>query len=414
MYSDEYTDGAEFSFPRALTVSEISEFIKRLFDGVPQFSSLSVQGEISNFKNHFGTGHFYFTLKDENASIKAVMFRSYASAVKFNPENGMKVTVHGRISTYPRDGQYQIYCDRMEPLGIGALFAAYEQLKKKLFSEGLFDEAHKKPLPKFPSKVGVVTSETGAAVRDIINISSRRWPLAELILYPALVQGDGAAPSVIKGIEFFNKNNAADVIIIGRGGGSIEDLWAFNDESLARAIYASDIPIVSAVGHETDFTISDFVADVRAPTPSAAAEIVLPDFSEVRRTLLSLDSRQKSGIISLLSSNGLTLRRLAERRVLTDPMAFIEDRVTQLNVISEKLTRLTDTKLTDMKNKLTKSSAMLNTLSPLAVLSRGYGAVSTEDGAIVKSVSDVKEHDVVNVKLRDGYFKSSVNEVVKG
>lgn len=413
MEYEEYTDGVEYSFPRALSVSEISEFIKRIFDGVPQFSSLSVQGEISNFKNHFGTGHFYFTLKDENASIKAVMFRSYAASVKFVPENGMKVTVHGRISTYPRDGAYQIYCDRMEPLGIGALYAAYEQLKKKLNAEGLFDEAHKKTLPKYPSTVGVVTSQTGAAVRDIINISGRRWPLAKLVLYPALVQGDGAASSVIRGIEYFNTNNNADVIIIGRGGGSIEDLWAFNDEALARAIYRSEIPIVSAVGHETDYTIADFVADVRAPTPSAAAEIVLPDVSEIRRALAVLDTRQRKSVGSKLSECGLTLRRLSERRALTDPMAFIEDRVTQLSSISEKLTRLTQLKLSDMRNKLTSSASMLNSLSPLSVLSRGYGAVSS-GGAIVKSVDDVKAGDAVKVKLKDGYFRSTVDAVVKG
>ncbi len=433
MYYGEYGGDAEYSFPRALSVSEINEFIKRLFDGVPQFANLSVQGEISNFKNHFATGHFYFTLKDENSAIKAVMFRTFASQVKFKPENGMKVTVHGRISAYPRDGQYQIYCDRMEPLGVGALYAAYEQLKKKLGAEGLFDESHKRPLPHFPKNVGVITSESGAAVRDIINVAGRRWPIARIILYPALVQGDGAAASVISGIDYFNANMNADVLIIGRGGGSIEDLWAFNNEELARTIYNSKIPVISAVGHETDFTISDFVSDVRAPTPSVAAEIALPDITEIRRAVASLDLRQKTALSAAVKSKAETLKRYSEKRVLKDPMAFIDDRILQLGGLSDKLKLLTEhrlietqnriassneklkvmteQKLRDLKNKLSVSSGKLDSLSPLAVLSRGYGAVTSDGGKIIKSVRDVAPGDRINVRLRDGALISEVKDV---
>lgn len=412
MYSDEYPGVVpEFKFPRALTVSEINDFIKRIFDGMPQFSDLLIQGEISNFKNHYATGHFYFTLKDESSAIRAVMFRSYAERVKFVPENGMKVTVHGRISAYPRDGQYQIYCDTMEPLGVGSLFAAFEQLKNKLSKEGLFDEAHKKTLPRFPETVGVVTSATGAAVRDIINISRRRWPIAKILIYPALVQGEGAAKSVAGGIEYFNATNSADVIIIGRGGGSIEDLWAFNDEALARTVYASEIPVISAVGHETDFTISDFVADLRAPTPSAAAELALPNIEEVKEYFLTVSARIAAALNHRLENYRTVLSKIGSSRVLTDPMAYVEDRTLQLSNIYEKLLASEECVLNDKTVKIKNLAGLLNAFSPLSAISRGYGAVTDGGGKIIKSVKSVSVGDVVNISLSDGRITAVAKEI---
>ncbi|MBQ7714550.1 MAG: exodeoxyribonuclease VII large subunit [Clostridia bacterium] len=417
MYTDDsYGSGYDPDprFPRPLTVSEINEFIKRIFDGIPQLTDIYINGEISNFKDHYSTGHLYFTLKDDSSSIKAVMFRAHASRVKFIPENGMKVTVHGRISTYPKDGQYQIYCDSMEPLGIGALFAAFEQLKKKLAAEGLFDEAHKKSLPEYPSSVGVVTSATGAAVKDIINIAGRRYPLAEIVVYPALVQGSGAAESLLNGIRYFNESKSCDVIIIGRGGGSIEDLWAFNDEALAREIYASDIPIISAVGHETDFTICDFVSDVRAPTPSAASELALPDSSELRSRLSSILLRQRAAIDSKISSYSAILERYKASRTLTDHMAYIDDRYMHVSMLAERLTGAGERSMNDRRNTLSSLSGMLNTLSPLAVLSRGYSMTVDGEGTLVKSVDCVSEGEEIVIKVSDGSFGAEVKSIIKG
>lgn len=263
-------DYSNMRFPSALTVTELNQYVKDLLDLNPPLTDIYIKGEISNLKAH-SSGHLYFTMKDEQSALKCVMFRSSAAGLSFTPENGMKITAHGRISAFVRDGAYQLYCDSMEPDGVGSLYIAFEQLKKKLQSEGLFSEERKKPIPKIPSRVGVVTSPTGAAVRDIINVCKRRFPYAHVIVYPALVQGDGAVESVAAGIDYFNRVGGADVLIVGRGGGSIEDLWAFNSEVVARAVAKSSIPVISAVGHETDFTICDFVADKRAPTPSAAA-----------------------------------------------------------------------------------------------------------------------------------------------
>lgn len=260
---------------RIITVSELNEYIKMVLENDELLMRVFIKGEISNFTNHYKTGHFYFSLKDEGGAVRAVMFRGSASKLKFVPENGMRVVVGGRVGVFPRDGQYQVYAETMEPDGVGALYVAYEQLKAKLEKEGLFDAAKKKPLPKIPTRIGIITSPTGAAIRDIINILGRRFPLAKAVLYPALVQGEGAAPDLVRGIDYFNSAGNVDVIIIGRGGGSLEDLWAFNDETLARRVAASKIPVISAVGHETDFTLCDFAADRRAPTPSAAAELAV-------------------------------------------------------------------------------------------------------------------------------------------
>ncbi len=413
MYTDDLSTG-EYANPRSISVTQLNDFIKRLIDMRPELTDLYVQGEISNFKNHYSTGHCYFTLKDENSAVRVVMFKSNAARMKFVPENGMKVTVHGRVSVYARDGQYQIYCDTIEPLGIGALYAAFEQLKKKLYAEGLFDPAHKKSIPKYPVRIGVVTSATGAAVRDIINVTKRRWPIAELIVYPALVQGDGAEQSLIDGLDHFNSTSGADVIIIGRGGGSIEDLWAFNGERLARAIYSSGIPVISAVGHETDFTIADFVSDVRAPTPSAAAEIAVPDAAEMKQSIAALSSRSRASLGAMIKSYESSLKRYSSSRVLTDPMAFFEDRILQLGSLSDRLKNSASAVIENRKNSLSSLGGILNSLSPLSVLSRGYGAVTDKDGKVVKSVVKLKAGDLIRVKLSDGVAGAEVRTVDGG
>lgn len=311
---------------RIITVSELNEYIKMVLENDELLMRVFVKGEISNFTNHYKTGHFYFSLKDEGGAVRAVMFRGSASKLKFVPENGMRVVVGGRVGVFPRDGQYQVYAETMEPDGVGALYVAYEQLKAKLEKEGLFDAAKKKPLPKIPTRIGIITSPTGAAIRDIINILGRRSPASKAVLYPALVQGEGAAPDLVRGIGYFNDAGNVDVIIIGRGGGSLEDLWAFNDETLARRVAASKIPVISAVGHETDFTLCDFAADRRAPTPSAAAELAVPETGELSRKLSNVTARL--GLL-MEGKTGLyreRLTRLASARVLMSPMNMIDDK----------------------------------------------------------------------------------------
>ena len=339
MNGNEYLAKPEGKFPGALTVTQLNEFIKRVIDTTPQLTDVYVKGEISNFKNHYSTGHYYFTLKDEGGQLKSVMFRSAAAKMKFIPEDGMKVTAHGRISSFVRDGTYQLYCDSMEPDGVGALYVAFEQLKRKLEAEGLFDPARKRPLPKIPTRVGIITSATGAAIRDMINVCGRRFPYAKLVLYPTLVQGPDAPPQLIAGMQYFNEAKSVDVIIIGRGGGSIEDLWAFNDEGVARAVAASQIPVISAVGHDTDFTICDFVADRRAPTPSAAAELAVPETSELKRKIQNIVTREADVIGSMLKIRREKLISLANTRAMTNPMNFIDDRRMTADLLGDRLKR---------------------------------------------------------------------------
>ena len=370
--------------------------------------SVCVRGEISNFTNHYKTGHFYMTLKDEASLIKAVMFRGNASKLKFLPENGMKVIVTGRVSAYIRDGQYQIYIDSMEPDGIGALYIAYEQLKKKLAAEGLFDREKKKPLPKIPTRIGIITSPTGAAIRDIINILGRRFPLCRPILYPSLVQGDGASAQIIAGIDYFNEKKNVDVLIVGRGGGSLEDLWAFNDEALCRRVAASDIPIISAVGHETDFTLCDFAASVRAPTPSAAAELAVPESSELKRKINNVNTRME-----LLCGQRITLLKeklisLSNSRVLTNPMNFIDDRKMALGMTEDKLITRMNTLLERKKSSLVSHAAKLDALNPLSVVARGYSAVFNDEGKLIKSISQTKKGDMVSFMVTDGKISAEV------
>lgn len=400
------------SFPSAVSVSELNTFIKMLLESAPTLNDVYVKGEISNFKNHISSGHFYFSLKDKDSQIKAVMFRSSASKMKFVPENGMMVVAHGRVASYVRDGQYQLYADSTEPDGVGALYVAFEQLKQRLAAQGVFAPEKKNPLPKIPQTIGVITSPTGAAVRDIINIATRRFPFAKIVVYPALVQGENAASSLISGIRYFNDTGSADVIIIGRGGGSIEDLWAFNDENLAKTVCASEIPVISAVGHETDFTICDFAADLRAPTPSAAAELAVPDTAELKHKINNIISRESAVLLQMLSAKRETLARYEKSRYLSSPGHMIDDRRMTLVLSSERLMTSAAHVNEIKKHALSALSGKLEALSPLAVLSRGYGVVSSEEGKVIKEIADVSVGDKITVKVRDGEIYAGVSGTV--
>ncbi len=394
-----------------LTVTQVNEYIKSIFDGSSFLGDICIKGEISNFTNHYKTGHMYFTLKDEGGVLRAVMFRFNASGLKFLPENGMRVIAHGRISSYVKDGSYQIYVDSMEPDGIGALYIAFEQLKEKLSAEGLFDKTYKKPIPRYPSKIGIVTSATGAAIRDMINVSKRRFPMTELILFPCLVQGENAPEQIAQGIKFFNSRCRVDTIIIGRGGGSLEELWAFNNEALARVIFASDIPIISAVGHETDFSISDFVADMRAPTPSAAAELALPDFVKEKEHLELLLSVMRKDLYGRISTLNERLDQISKKRCLSSPDALIDDKRISLDNVStrlfDKMSALIDKKMSDLRY----STASLEALNPLKVIARGYSAVYKTDGKLIKSIKDVEINDKIEFKTVDGSVTATVDGV---
>lgn len=397
---------------RIITVSELNEYIKMVLEHDELLMRIFVKGEISNFTNHYKTGHFYFSLKDEGGTVRAVMFRGSAARLKFMPENGMRVIVGGRVGVFPRDGQYQIYAETMEPDGIGALYIAYEQLKKKLEAEGLFDASRKKPLPKIPTRIGVITSPTGAAIRDIIHILGRRFPLARVILYPALVQGEGAAPDLVRGLDYFNQMGNVDVIIIGRGGGSLEDLWAFNDETLARHVAASRIPVISAVGHETDFTLCDFAASRRAPTPSAAAEIAVPETGELARKLANVTSRIELLLEGRLKLYRERLARAAGARVLKDPIYLIDDKRLALGMEERALFDRMGAVLTAKRADFEKDTAKLHALSPLAVLSRGYGAVFDAGGKVIRNAAETRPGERLSVMLSDGDIHTTVDEIV--
>lgn len=385
-----------------ITVSQLNFYIKSLFDSDVNLSYVFLSGEISNFTNHYRTGHLYMTLKDANASVKAVMFRSSASRLKFVPENGMKVIVKGRVSVFERDGQYQVYIDDMQPDGAGALTIAFEQLKAKLQKQGLFDSEAKKPIPKFPRKIGVVTSPTGAAIQDIRNIVFRRFPSAEIILYPVLVQGDGAAQQIADAIEYFNQNDLADVLIVGRGGGSIEDLWAFNEEIVAYAIYNSIIPVISAVGHETDFTISDFVADLRAPTPSAAAELAVPDKAELLNNLNFLFKHCNQAMVDILSGKRNELEYITSSVYLKNPLMLIRQKQMQFDSVTSRIRNSVLLTLAEEKTKFAKVASALDSLSPIKVLARGYSVVTDTDGKIISESENLKKDDIINIKFSKG------------
>ena len=371
------------------SVLQLNEYIKDLLESEPQLAAVTVKGEISNFIHH-RSGHMYFTLKDEDSQIKAVMFRGANMRLTFRPENGQKVVVMGQVSVYPAGGQYQLYVGAMRPDGIGDLYQAYEKLKKQLTEEGLFDERHKKPLPAFPQKIGVITSANGAAVRDIMNVVGRRCPMAQLLLYPAQVQGAGTDSSLIRGLDYFEAQGDIDVIIIGRGGGSLEDLWGFNSERLARRIFEMNTPVISAVGHETDFTICDFVSDKRAPTPSAAAEIAVPDLRVLRQWLDDASDRAVSAALLCVDDR---------RKRLKEEAASYEERSV------ERLFRLKEEKLKGLVGRT-------HSLSPLAVLSRGY-AVASKDGKALKNTEGVSVGDEVELRLQNGKLIAEVTQVGK-
>ena len=385
-----------------LSVSQLNRYIKMNFDADENLVNIFISGEISNFTNHYRTGHLYFTLKDDSAAVRAVMFNSSAKRLKFMPEDGMKVIARGRVSVYEASGQYQLYVDDMQPDGGGALNLAYEQLKEKLQKEGLFSELHKKPLPPYPEKVGVITSPTGAAVRDIINVLGRRFPYAEIVFCPVLVQGEGAHLQLTDAVNLFNSERAADVIIIGRGGGSIEDLWEFNDEGLARAVYNSDIPVISAVGHETDFTICDFVADMRAPTPSAAAELAVPDANELQYALSALKNRMFLNVSSGIADRRSRLEYLTSKGALKSPDEMLSNRSQRLDTAFSKMMSSYENRIGGKKVEFISAATALSKLDPMSVLMRGFAFVSDKNGKNVYSSQALAKGDKINVSFHDG------------
>lgn len=396
-----------------LSVSQLNRYIKMNFDADENLANIFISGEISNFTNHYRTGHLYFTLKDDSAAVRAVMFNSSAKRLKFMPEDGMKVIARGRVSVYEASGKYQLYVDDMQPDGVGALNLAYEQLKEKLQKEGLFSELHKKPLPPYPEKVGVITSPTGAAVRDIINVLGRRFPYAEIVFCPVLVQGDGAHLQLTNAVNLFNSERAADVIIIGRGGGSIEDLWEFNDEGLARAVYNSEIPVISAVGHETDFTICDFVADMRAPTPSAAAELAVPDANELQYALSALKNRMFLNVSSGIADRRSRLEYLTSKGALKSPDEMLSNRSQRLDTAFSKMLSSYENRIGGKKVEFISAATALSKLDPMSVLMRGFAFVSDKSGKNVFSSQSLAKGDKINVRFHDGSAVCEVKEITQ-
>lgn len=394
---------------RALTVSELNNVIKALIDNEPLLDKVCVRGELSNYKI-YPSGHHYFTLKDSESSVRCVMFKSSASKLRFRPESGMGVTAFGRISVYPRDGAYQLYCSNLIPEGTGDLQIAYEQLKAKLAEEGLFDASHKKKLPPFPKRIAIITSSAGAAVHDMIRILGKRWPMTKVILLPVRVQGVEAPPEIAGAIRYANAHNIADVIITGRGGGSIEDLWAFNDERVARAIYASDIPVISAVGHEPDVTISDYVADVRASTPSNAAEIVVPDVADIRELIANLEIRKSQAINKQLVRLSTRLTDLKERRVLQNPMLYVDNKRADLDYLRDRLISSADSIISSRRREFVALAASLDAMSPLKVLGRGYSITADSKGEMVRSINDVERDEKIRICVSDGVIKCRVED----
>ena len=392
-----------------ITVTDLNKYIKNKIDGDEMLNNVLVKGEISNFKNHY-TGHMYFTLKDENSLIKCVMFKSYTTHLSFMPKDGMKVMVLGSVAVFERDGVYQIYAKAMKEDGLGSLYTAYEELKKKLEQEGLFAESHKKKIPFMPKTIGVLTSNTGAVIRDIINVSTRRNPGAHIRLYPVPVQGPGAAEKIAEGIKFMNENKLADVLIIGRGGGSLEDLWPFNEEIVARAIYDSKLPIISAVGHETDFTIADFVADLRAPTPSAAAELAVANIDDVRETLKLYNNRYKVALKKKIELMRLSYEKCMARPAYKNPTQKINEQYMVIDMKVKALQNSMMLKLKEAKTSFVKETAKLDSLSPLKTLTRGYSIVTKqESGKVIKSVDDLNSGEKVNLRLSDGQKTATID-----
>ena len=392
----------------SFTVTELNAHIKQLLDADMLLGNVCVTGELSNYKV-YPSGHHYFTLKDAESSLRCVMFRSSAQSLRFRPASGMSVAAVGRIAVYPRDGAYQLYCTRLIPGGVGDLYAAYEQLKEQLQKEGLFDRAHKKPLPQFPQRIAVITSSAGAAVRDIIRVLGKRWPASEVVLLPVRVQGVEAPAEIAGAIRYANRYHVGDLIITGRGGGSIEDLWAFNDERVARAIYDSDIPVISAVGHEPDVTIADFVADARASTPSNAAEIAVPDQREIYRRLDALQTRMVQSEQKRVKALREQFEKTSRSRALQDPMAFIDDKRMLLDYTQKNLAALAQHQMAQRTQQFTALAAKLDALSPLKVLGRGYAVARNEQGQILRAAQEAAAGEKIEVLLGQGSLNCTVN-----
>lgn len=390
----------------AVSVSQLNNYIKDKIASDENLNNVFVKGEISNFKNHY-TGHMYFTLKDENSLIKCIMFKTYAQRLDFMPKDGMKVFVAGGVSVFERDGVYQIYVKAMQEDGIGLLYKKYEELKQRLEQEGYFKEEHKQKIPQMPKTIGVLTSQTGSVIRDIINVSTRRNPNVHIRLFPVPVQGEGASKKIAEGIKFMNKNKLADVLILARGGGSLEDLWPFNEEIVANAIYNSEIPIISAVGHETDFSISDFVADLRAPTPSAAAELAVPDIYEIKQKINSYQNRLRLTLIKKVEIMKLRYEKCLSSRVFKEPFRDINENYIKIDNYIKRLENVIKNKQKEEKTKYIELISKLDTLSPLKTLIRGYSIIE-QDSKIIKSVKDLKTGDKINIKLVDGNKEAKV------
>lgn len=395
--------------PQVITVSQLNQYLKSRFDSDPNLGSLAIRGEISNYKR-YPSGHHYFSLKDANGVLSCVMFRGAANTLRFVPNNGMQVIAFGRVTVFPRDGRYQLYVDMMTADGVGDLHVAFEQMKEKLECEGLFRPEHKKPIPAYPDRIALITSGAGAAVRDMIRILGARWPMAKVVLLPVRVQGAEAPAELIGALRYANRHQVADVIIIGRGGGSIEDLWAFNDEGLARAIFDSRLPVISAVGHEPDVTISDYVADLRASTPSNGAELAVPDQNEVYAHLSQLRLRLARVMQEKIRLQRKELLRLSSSRVLRDPMAFVRDKRLLLDYQQDRLKTGLERTVARNKQKYAALCAGLDSLSPLKVLARGYGLAQNEQGGVITSVEQVEVGDRIHITMSDGTVDCRVLE----
>lgn len=390
----------------AVTVSQVNSYIKEKIASDEGLNSLIIKGEISNFKNHY-TGHLYFTLKDDKSLIKCIMFKSYAQKLNFMPKDGMKVFVFGEVSVFERDGIYQVYVKAMQEDGVGALYKKYEELKQMLEEQGYFDISHKKKIPQMPKIIGVLTSQTGSVIRDIINVSTRRNPNVQIRLFPVPVQGQDAAPKIAEGIRSMNKNKLADVLILARGGGSLEDLWPFNEEIVAHAIYESELPIISAVGHETDFSISDFVADLRAPTPSAAAELAVPDIYEVKQKILGYKNRLKISLNKKYEMLKLHYEKLTSSFVFKEPLRIINERSILLDNQVKQIENIIKNKKQSEKERYVKLVSKLDTLSPLKTLTRGYSIIE-QKGKIINSVKELQEGNEIDIQMIDGKAKAKI------
>lgn len=397
----------EFFRPEPMTVSALNRYVKNLIDNDELLGMVYIKGEISNFKKHY-SGHLYFTLKDESCLIKCVMFKTYTPNLDFEPKDGDSVLILGSVAVYERDGIYQIYVKGMEIDGVGALYAEYEKLKARLADEGLFDEDKKKPIPMLPKSIGVITSKTGAVIRDIINVTTRRFPNVNIKLYPASVQGAGAAATIVKALEYFNEKKNVDVIIVARGGGSLEDLWPFNEEVTARAIYASEIPVISAVGHETDFTIADFVADLRAPTPSAAGELAVPEINEVKWKINNSQNKLKILLKQKVEAMKARFEKIMKSRIFKDPFDMLRQRQMTISNFEKQMANKVKLNLKDNRISLIEKISKLDALSPLKTLTRGYAIVENKENKVVTSTNDLESGDVVKIVLQDGNREATI------